>query len=85
MPTINVRRLEEGVVERLKRRASLNHRSLEGEARHILENAIEDDMVVKRASFLALSDRLRQMTRGRTHTPAEEIIREDRDHGHRDS
>lgn len=84
MPAINIRKLEESVVERLKQRASLNHRSLEGEARHILENAVEDDMAVKRASFLALSDRLRQMTKGRAHTPAEKIIREDRDRGHRD-
>lgn len=84
MPAISVRKLEESVVERLKQRASLNHRSLEGEARHILENAVEDDMAVKRASFLALSDRLRQMTQGRTHTPTEKIIRKDRDRSHRD-
>ena len=85
MGTINVRRLDEDVVDRLKRRASLNNRSLEGEARHILECAADDDMVTKRAAFLEASARLRQKTRGRKQTPAEVLIREDRDPGHRDN
>ena len=84
MATINVRQLDDGVVKRLKQRASLNNRSLEGEARHILECAAENDMTAKRAAFLAASDRLRRKTEGRTHTPAEVLIREDRDHGHRE-
>ena len=84
MATINVRQLDEDVVERLKRRASRNDRSLEGEARHILKDAAEDDMAAKRASFLAMADRLRRKTEGRRHTPAEVLIREDRDHGHRE-
>ena len=84
MVTINVRRLDQDVVDRLKRRASLNNRSLEGEVRHILECAAEDDMAAKRAAFLEASARLRQKTRGRKQTPAEVLIREDRDHGHRD-
>ena len=84
MATINVRQLDDNVVTRLKHRAVLNNRSLEGEARHILESAAEDDMAAKRASFLAMSDRLRRKTDKRMHTPAEVLIREDRDHGHRD-
>ena len=84
MVTINVRRLDEDVVDRLKRRASLNNRSLEGEARHILECAAEDDMAAKRAAFGEAMKRLRPLTEGRKHTPAEALIREDRDHGHRD-
>ena len=83
MAAINIRQLDDNVVRRLKHRASLNNRSLESEVRHILESAAEDDMVAKRASFLAVSDRLRQKTKGRAHTPAEVLIREDRDHGHR--
>lgn len=85
MTTINVRRLDEKVVDRLKLRASLNNRSLEGEVRHILERAVEDDMAVKRAAFLEATDRLLSLTEGRPHTPAEVLIREDRDSGHRDS
>ena len=47
------------------------------------EDASEDDMEAKRAAFLAMADRLRRSTEGREHTPAEELIREDRDRGHR--
>ncbi len=85
MATINVRQLDDDVVNRLKRRALLNNRSLEGEARHILECAAEDGMAAKRAAFLEAMDRLSPLTEGRRHTPAEALIREDRDHGHRDT
>ncbi|MCY3982274.1 MAG: hypothetical protein OXF51_11080, partial [Alphaproteobacteria bacterium] len=82
MVTINVRRLDEDVVERLKRRAALNNRSLEGEARHILQCAAAADMAAKRAAFRETMDRRRPLTEGRKQTPAEVLIREDR--GHRD-
>ena len=84
MAAINLRQLDDELVDRLKQRASSNNRSLEGEARHILECAADNDMATKRARFLAASRRLREKTRGRKHTPAEVLIREDRDHGHRD-
>ena len=84
MAAINVRQLDDHVVDRLKQRASLNNRSLEGEVRHILECAAADDMAAKRARFLEASRRLREKTKGRKHTPAEVLIREDRDRGHRD-
>ena len=84
MVTINVRRLDDDVVDRLKRRASSNNRSLEDEGRPILECAPDDDMAARRAAFLERSDRLRERKRGRRLTPAEVLIREDRDHGHRD-
>ena len=76
MATINVRQLDDDAVNRLKRRALLNNRSLEGEARHILECAAADGMTTKRAAFMAASDRLRQKTRGRKQTPAEVLIRD---------
>ena len=41
-------------------------------------------MAARRASFLAVSDRLRRKTVAGAHTPAEVLIREDRDYGHRD-
>ncbi len=84
MATINVRQLDDDVVDRLKRRASSNNRSLEGEVRHVLECAADDDMAAKRAAFRETMKRLRPLTEGRKHTPAEVLIREDRDHGHRD-
>ena len=83
MATINVRQLNDDVVRRLKRRAAGNDRSLEGEVRHILACAVEDDMAAKRASFRALAARLRRGTEGRAQTPSEVLIREDRDSGHR--
>ena len=84
MVTINVRRLDDDVVDRLKQRAVQNNRSLEGEARHILQCAADDDMAAKRVAFGETMKRLRPLTEGRKHTPAEVLIREDRDHGHRD-
>ena len=83
MATINVRQLDDDVVRRLKRRAAANNRSLEGEVRHILEDAAENDVSAKRASFLVLAARLRRETKGRAQTPSEVLIREDRERGHR--
>ena len=84
MAAIHVRQLDDEVVDRLKRRASANNRSLEGEVRQILECAAAADMAAKRARFLKASDQLREKTRGRQQTPADVLIREDRDRGHRD-
>ena len=83
MGTVYVRRLNDDVVGRLKRRAAGNNRSLESEARHILEQAAEDGMAEKTRSFAALAKRLRRKTGRVPQTPAEVLIREDRDSGHR--
>ena len=83
MVTINVRQLDDDVVQRLKRRAAENDRSLEGEVRHVLRGAVEDDVAAECASFRALAARLRRKTEGRAQTPSEVLIREDRDGGHR--
>jgi len=83
MAAIHVRQLDGEVVDRLKRRASSNNRSFEGEVRHILECAADDDMAAKRAAFAEIIKRRRPLTEGRKHTPAEVLIREDRDRGHR--
>ena len=83
MATINLRQLDDDVVQRLKHRASVNSRSLEGEVRHILKSAVKDEQSAKRETFLALSEQLLRATEGRLHTPAEVLIHEDRDHGYR--
>ena len=83
MATVNVRKLKENVVRRLKQRAEANNRSLESEVRHILAAAAEDDMTAKRKSFLELSLKLRQKTKGRVRIPSEVLIREDRESGYR--
>ena len=84
MVTITVSELDDDVVQRLENRASSNNRSLEAEARHILEAAVqEEDMEAKRAAFFAMVEPLWRATEGREHTLAEDLIREDRDRGHR--
>lgn len=82
MATINVRLLADDVVRDLKARAARNNRSLEGEVRHILVDAVTDDLSAKRATFLARTAEFRSASEGRPQTPAELLIREDRDHGH---
>ena len=84
METTSVKQLDDDEMDRRKRRASANNRSLKGEVRHVQECAADNDMAARRAAFLEASDRLREKTRGRQQTPAEVLIRADRDHGHRD-
>ncbi len=81
MPTINVRQLDDVVVSRLKRRAADNNRSLEGEARQILQDAVRDDAPGRRQSFLVLAAKLRRETESCPQTPSEILIREDREAG----
>ena len=80
MVTINVRRLEDDVVDGLKQCASRNNRSVGGEVRHIRQCAADDDMAAKCAAFRQAIKRVRRLTEGRKHTPAEVLIREDHDH-----
>ncbi len=83
MATVNVRRLDDAVVQRLKERAAANDRSLEAELRDILERVVaEDDYQARKQAFLDYSTKLRALTAGRRHTPAEELIREARDRGY---
>lgn len=54
------------------------------EARH---NSLDDagkNMEAKRKSFLELSLKLREKTKGRIRIPSEVLIREDRDSGYRE-
>ena len=83
MATVNVRRLDDEVVRKLKERAAANNRSLEAELRDILERVVaEDDYQAKKRAFLEYSKKLRALTAGRHHTPSEQLIREDRDSDH---
>ena len=83
MAAITVRRLDESVVRRLKARAEINGRSLEGEVRQILSAVVDNEMEVKRRAFVALSERLRKEIPNRSATSSADLIRADRDHGHR--
>jgi plasmid stability protein len=74
MAQILVRHLAKAVVERLRRRARLNGRSLECEVRGILEQAAQMDPAAARK----LADRIRRSFRGRKFSDSAALIREDR-------
>ena len=75
MAQILIRNLDESVVERLKERASRNSRSLQAEAKLILEQAARLD--TQTASIAA--DRIRKQFGDRQFTDSTDLIREDRD------
>ena len=83
MVAISIRQLDRDIVELLKLRAVRNKRSLESEVRSILEHAARSDMDAKWERFFAAVDRLNMVTKP-GEPLAEEIIRDDRDHGHRE-
>ena len=56
----------------------------EDEVRRHSPDDAEDEVVAKRKSFLELSLKLRQKTKGRVRIPSEILIREDRERGYRD-
>ena len=75
MAQVLVRDLEDDVVERLKRRARHNGRSLEAELRIILANAIKPTI----EEAMEEMRRVREEFRGRHFSDSAELIREDRD------
>ncbi len=76
MGQILVRGLGDDVIGRLKKRADLNHRSLESELRDILEQVSKQLDITVAAD---LADRIRSKLEGRTHSDSAALIREDRD------
>jgi plasmid stability protein len=76
MGQVLIRGLEEEVLERLRRRADGNHRSLEGELREILMMASRQ---VSAAEGRRLAQEMRRSLEGREHGDSAELIREDRD------
>jgi plasmid stability protein len=76
MARLIVRNLDDGLVARLKIRAAEHGRSAEAEHREILRTALAAQ---PRRSFRELAAKVRSMTAGRNHTPAELLLREGRD------
>jgi plasmid stability protein len=75
MASLHVRNVEDEIVRRLEERAARNGRSAEAEHRAILS-----EMLGKEApDFDEVAARLRDLTRGRPHTPSEVLQREGRD------
>jgi plasmid stability protein len=78
MAQILVRKLDEKVVERLKKRANDNGRSLEAEVRLILEEAAKSSQVDMETARKRIEE-LRERLKGREFPDSVELIREGRD------
>ena len=74
MPQILVRGLTSETVERLKRQARLNRRSLQGEVKTILEGAV----TYSRKEAFVVAQEWRTRLSGRRHVNSALLIREDR-------
>jgi plasmid stability protein len=78
MAQILVRDLDDALVARLKERARLNHRSLQGEVKAILE---ETAPLATRSEALAIVDKWQRYweEKGKTFSDSADLIRDDRD------
>jgi len=74
--SLSVRNLDDGLIAGLKRRAARHGRSAEAEVREILRQVLARDA---EAGFDELAAELRALTSGRSHTPAEDLLRHSRD------
>ena len=79
MPQILVRNLDAKMVEQLKERARRNGRSLQSEAKMILEHAAPELPKVDMKTARNLIDEIRARFKGRKFPDPVELIREDRD------
>jgi len=72
---LSIKNAPDDVVERLRRRAERNHRSLQGELLAIIEEAVRDDNALTPAELLT------EVRRLNLETPSESaaIVRADRD------
>jgi plasmid stability protein len=73
---LHVRNLDDELIAKLKRRAARHGRSTEAEHREILRQALSAE---EEPSFETLAAELRELMKGRRHTPSEELLRESRD------
>lgn len=72
---LHVRNVDDDLIIRLKRRAARHGRSAEAEHREILRQTLSAEV---EPAFEEIAAKLRQMTKGRKHTPAEDLLREGR-------
>jgi antitoxin FitA len=79
MGQVVIRNIDDDVLERLKRRAAAQHKSLEQCLREVLSDAAKPS----RADMIAEVERIRAMTPprepGKPYPTAEELVRESRD------
>ena len=77
MGTLTIRNLDDHIIERLKAQAKVNHRSLEGEVRHLLTHQF--DRRAQITEFRRRTDQLMSTATKTAKTDSVELIREDRD------
>ena len=77
MGTLTIRNLDDRVIGRLKAQAKANHRSLEGEIRHILTAQV--DRTERILDFRERTRRLISLTAGSHQSDSVDLLREDRD------
>jgi len=75
MAQVLVRNLDEGIVQRLKRRAERQGRSLQAELRYILEHAAKTDRLEARR----VAERIRRKLANRAHSDSGRLLSEDRE------
>jgi antitoxin FitA len=73
---LHVRKLDEDLIAKLKRRAARHGRSTEAEHREILRQALAGEV---EPSFDTLAAELRKLTKRRKQTPSEVLLRAGRD------
>jgi antitoxin FitA len=73
---LHVRKLDDDLIARLKRRAARNGRSTQAEHREILRQALAGEV---EPSFDKLAADLHKLTRRRKQTPSEILLREGHD------
>ena len=77
MANVTVRNIDDDVIASLKAQAKANHRSLEGEIRHVL--AAHVSRRTRMAGFRDRTAHLNAQTKGRPQTDSVILLREDRD------
>ena len=77
MGNLTIRNLDDQVIEQLKAQAKQNHRSLEGEIRHVLTQQVE--RLGRIADFRERTRKLQSLTVGTRQTDSVKLLREDRD------
>ena len=83
MGDLNLRNVDDEIVQRLDERAKRNGRTAESEHREILKRVLipeaADPLDAEMLSWEQRAARLRRLTHARQQTPSELLIREDRD------
>ena len=77
MANVTVRNIEDDVIAALKAQAKANHRSLEGEIRHVLAQQAGRGSLLE--DFRERTERLRALTTDVPQTDSTILLREDRD------